>query len=323
MKLESSQTLISPQEIIAAYATIDKTFLATPVLTHPDIDSVLGCKVTLKLETFNPIRSFKGRGTEAVVAGLDGQFTGVTTMSTGNFGQGIARAARRRGMSSTIFVPESANPLKIEAMRRLGADVRLVPLDEGDGMEHARRFAADTGAALIEDGGDRAIAAGAGGIALELSEAGIDPDVVVIQVGDGALAAGIGSWLRAHRPGTRIIGVAPDGAQAMAQSYARGHVVCGTRIETIADGMGTLNPFEVSLHQLRECLDEFVLIDDGSMVQAARLLFTSTGLLAEPAGAAGLATIAVHPHLFAGKSVVTIVTGSNFSQEFKRLVLDS
>ncbi|KQU86388.1 hypothetical protein ASD00_31360 [Ensifer sp. Root31] len=314
--------LISPNEIIAAHKSIDEIFLNTPVLNHPDIDAALGCTVTMKLETFNPIRSFKGRGTEAVIARLNGQPNGVTTMSTGNFGQGIARAARRRNMDSTIFVPEDANPLKVEAMRRLGADVRLVPLEEGDGMDHARRFAVETGAALIEDGGDRNIAAGAGGIALELSEAGIEPDVIVIQVGDGALAAGIGSWIRAHHPRTRIVGVAPEGAQAMAQSYARGHVVLGSRIDTIADGMGTLNPFEISVHQLRACLDDLVLLDDHSMVRAGKLLFNATGLLAEAAGAAGLATIAVHPHLFAGKSVVTIITGSNFSPEFKRLVLD-
>src|SRR5205823_1772262 len=138
--------------------------------------------------------------------------------STGNFGQGLARAAKRRDVTATILAPEGANPLKLEAMRRLGAEVRLVPSREGDGKDLARRLAAESGALLVEDGAHREIAAGAGVIALELTEAGLHPDIVVIQLGDGALAAGVGSWFRAALPETRIVGVAAEGAPAMARS---------------------------------------------------------------------------------------------------------
>src|SRR5689334_7382829 len=118
---------VEQAEIVRARALIDPVFLDSPVLGHDVLDTALGCTCLLKIETLNPIRSFKGRGSEAVMASLDPRPLHVVATSSGNFGQGLARAARRRGVGVTIFSEEGDNPDKLEAMGRLGAEVRLVP----------------------------------------------------------------------------------------------------------------------------------------------------------------------------------------------------
>jgi threonine dehydratase len=124
--------LITSDEIEAAGRSIDPVFLDSPLLRDTLLDDALGCRLALKVETLNPIRSFKGRGTEALFAALRQKPHAVVATSTGNFGQGVARAATRRGIAATILAPEGSNPLKLAAMERLGATVRLVPAAEGD-----------------------------------------------------------------------------------------------------------------------------------------------------------------------------------------------
>src|SRR5688572_13195698 len=145
--------LPTADEVLAQRDVIDPVFLNSPLLCHPALDEALGMSCTLKIETLNPIRSFKGRGTEAVVAAIGNQAAnGVITTSTGNFGQGIAWAARRRGIAATIVCPYNANPLKVAAMRRLGADVFVANESEGDGKRLAPRLASERGLVFIEDG---------------------------------------------------------------------------------------------------------------------------------------------------------------------------
>lgn len=323
MAMADTQHLLLPAEILSTYQTVDPVFLNTPVMEITSINEVLMARVKMKMEIFNPIRSFKGRGTEALFESYKTCPTHVVTMSTGNFGQGVARAALKRHAQADIFVPEYANPLKVKAMRNLGATVHMVPSSEGEGTTHAKQFAYNTGATLIEDGKDKAITVGAAGIGLELSQTDNVSDILLLQLGDGALAAGVASWIKAYHPNTKIIGIVPAGAQAMAHSVRAGYVMLGTKINTMADGMGTLIPIATSVAQLRACLDDIVIVNDSAMVTAAKLLFDETGLLVEAAGVAGLAAIAARPDLFAGHSVSTIITGANYSPEFKACVMSS
>jgi hypothetical protein len=186
---------LTRDQILAARATIDPAFLDSPVMRHAGLDEALGCAMILKVETINPIRSFKGRGTEAVLESLAPRPAGVVAASTGNFGQGIAWSARRRGISATICVPANANPSKVDAMRRLGATV-IVAVPETDEADAARSMAGESNLVFIEDGAFPEIAAGAGSIAQELTAAGVTPDIMLVQIGDGALIGGIGSWLK-------------------------------------------------------------------------------------------------------------------------------
>jgi len=302
--------LLTTGEIETARVAIDPVFLDSPLLRHTGLDRALGCTVSLKIETLNPIRSFKGRGTEAVLASLLPRPAAVVTASSGNFGQGIAWAARRRGVAATVFAPADTNPLKAEAMRRLGADVRLVErgVDESD---VARAASAAAGAPpFIEDGAHREIAAGAGTIAQEMTAAGLSSDVVLVQIGDGALITGIASWLRATSPRTRVVGVTARNAPAMAQS-----VVAGRPLErpahTMADGMSITRPVPGALEGVTAAVDEILEVEEDALLAAMRLLIEQAGVLAEPSGAAGIAALLEHGSRFRGAAVAAIITGSN------------
>jgi len=309
--------LLTPDEIIGTRAVIDPVFLDSPLMRHPALDEALGCAVTLKLETLNPIRSFKARGTEAVLSAINPPPHAVVAASTGNFGQGIAWSARRRGIAATIYVPDGANSQKVEAMRRLGAVVHLVEpgRDEADAAGEAAR---ETGALFIEDGAYREIAAGAGTIAQELTAAGLEPDVVLVQIGDGALVTGIGSWLKARSPGARAVGVTARGAPALAQSVETGRPV-ERRAETIADGMAITRPVAGAVEQVAAAVDEILPVSDDTMLAAMRLLAERAGVLAEPSGAAGIAALMEHRGRFEGSRVVSVITGSNVDPKLRRL----
>jgi threonine dehydratase len=289
---------------------IDPVFLDSPLMRHPGLDEALGCAVTLKLETLNPIRSFKGRGTEALMSVLPRETPGVLATSTGNFGQGLARAAARRGIASTIVVPAGTSALKVSAMRRLGATVHEVTPADGNGKAVARRMASDAGLLLIEDGLHPEIDAGAGTIAQELTDAGVSPEVLLIQVGDGALAGGVGAWLRERAPGTRIVGVVAAGAPSLARSIEADQDV-EAPVETIAEGIAVSRPVAGAVPRLRQVLDEVVLVSDEAMLRGMRLLAEAAGIVAEPAGAAGIAALLTEPERYRGRGVVSIITGSN------------
>ncbi len=300
----------TPDDILRVRPTIDPVFLDSPSMSHPGLDEALGCHVTLKIETLNPIRSFKGRGTEALLSALPTDIRGVVATSTGNFGQGLARAATRRGVATTIVCPAVTSVPKIAAMRRLGATVVVAGPADGNGKDVARRIADEQGLLLIEDGAHPEIAAGAGTIGQELTDGAPPSDVLLIQVGDGALASGVGGWLRDRSPDTRIIGLVASRAPSLARSLEAGRDIAAP-VETIAEGMAVSHPVPGAVARLAGVLDEVLLIDDEAMVDAMRLLVGAAGVVAEPAGAAGIAAIRTWPERFRDQRVVTIITGSN------------
>jgi threonine dehydratase len=293
---------LAPTEIAAARALIDPVFLDSPLMRHPALDEALGCRCALKVETLNPVRSFKGRGTEALMASLKPPPRAVMAASAGNFGQGLARAAQRRGVAATIFCATDASAMKVEAMRRLGATVELVGRD---GEE------AESGALFVEDGAHSEIAAGAGTMAQEMTEAGLEADALLVPIGDGALAIGIGAWMKAASPRTRIIGVVAAGAPAMARSFQARRAVDTPSVDTIADGIAVRAPIPAAVAQLTLAVDEIVMVSDAAILDAVRLLVRAAGLIAEPAGAAGVAAVLADRARFACQDVATILTGSH------------
>ena len=143
--------------ILSARQHIDPIFLDTPAVNHPALDDHLGCSLVAKVETLNPIRSFKGRGTELFVATEIRPGDVLVCASAGNFGQGLARAATKRGYPCVVFAAANANPLKVVAMKRLGADVRLVGADFDAAKDAARAYAREAGARFVEDGAEPAM----------------------------------------------------------------------------------------------------------------------------------------------------------------------
>lgn len=306
-------TPINASDIAEARASIDPVFLDSPLVRQETIDDRVGCTLALKIETLNPIRSFKGRGTEALMASLRNNPSHVVTTSSGNFGQGVARAATKRGIRSTIFSTDDINPAKLAAMRRLGAEVRLVPQGE-DFKLAARRHAQETAAFWIEDGAHLEIAAGAGTIAMELLPQAGKLDAVLVQIGDGALVTGVGSWIKANAPDTRVIGVTARAAPAMRLSIEAGKPVSAAS-RTIADGMAIDLPIASAVVEVAAVVDDIIEVDEKALMDAMALLLEAGGLVAEPSGAAGLAAILRNRRAFEGLKVATIVTGGNARPE--------
>jgi threonine dehydratase len=303
---------LSLERIAQAATVIDPVFLDSPQFRAEPLEPRFDCRVVVKVETVNPIRSFKGRGAEYFTATLDGR-PHLVCATAGNFGQGMAYAARARGLSLTIFTSVSANPMKIARMRAFGADVRSVGADYDDAHRAASAFAEAIGGRLVEDGRDRAIAEGAGTIGQELLRWPEPFDDILVPVGDGALLGGVARWVKAHRPSTQVIGVVAAGAPAMERSWRAGRVQQLDRADTIADGIAVRAPFAEALADITGLVDDMLLVDDEQFVTAMRLAYEELGVVLEPSGAAGLAALLTYHDRFSGKLTGTILTGGNIT----------
>jgi threonine dehydratase len=313
---------LSLDRIAEAATVIDPVFLESPQFRPESLEEQLGCRLVVKVETVNPIRCFKGRGTEYLTASLSGR-AHLVCATAGNFGQGMAYSARKRDLPLTIFASETANPLKVERMRALGAEVRLVGEDFDAAHLAAGAFAEESDARMVEDGRDPAISEGAGTIGLELLRWPEPFDAVLVPLGDGALLAGVARWVKAHRPATRMIGVCASGAPAMERSWRAGEVRELERAMTIADGIAVRAPFTEALADLTGLVDDILLVEDETMLAAMRQAHQELGIVLEPAGAAGLAALMAYRERFRGQSIGTILTGGNITVQQMRQWLGS
>jgi threonine dehydratase len=314
---------VTAEEIRAASTRIPAAFRGMPQYVSEALSERLGRPVVVKAEMANPIGSFKGRGTwlavEALVAaGTVGESRGLVVASAGNFGQGVAYAGRALRVPVTVFAASSAVPAKVEAMRRLGADVRLAGADFDAAREGAASFASGAGAHLLVDGKDPWIAIGAGSLALELTDAiaaGYLPvlESIVVPVGNGALIAGVGVWLRAAAPGTRVIGVQAERAPAMKLSWEAGEPIETPTADTIADGIAARVPVPEALELMRDTVDEMALVGEEEILAAQAELSAAVPFTIEPAAAASWAAALQAPP---GAGAVGIVlTGGNIAPQ--------
>ena len=316
---------VTVDNIHAAAEVIQPIFLDSPQFVSAPLSREFGCELTLKVETFNPLGSFKGRGTDFFLSRYRNIDAPIVCASAGNFGQGIAYCARQRGISAIVFAAENANPLKVERMRSFGAHVELRGRDFDDAKSHARNFAAEKGYTFVEDGREPAIAEGAGTIALEIERFrrghGLpEYQFALVSLGNGALLAGMAAWLKEYSPGTRVIGVCAAQAPAMALSLSspRSTPVITDSAATIADGIAVRVPVPEALEELHGRIDEVITVSEDSLIAAMRLLFQNHGLVSEPAGAAGLAALVESSDRFKGSRIVTPICGSNITPEQMR-----
>ncbi|MEJ1937339.1 pyridoxal-phosphate dependent enzyme, partial [Nostoc sp. NIES-2111] len=217
------------------------------------------------------------------------------------------------GIRLTVFAATTANPLKLDAMRRLGADVKLSGDDFDAAKAAAVAFSKAGGGTLVVDGDEAAVAEGAGTIAAELTGAGARPDVILVPLGNGALATGVGAWMKAESPVTRVVAVVARAAPCMKTSFETGFPVETQTAATIADGIAVRVPVPYALDTMRGTVDEVVDVSDEDILAAMRLCHERLGLVVEPAGAAGLAAVLARPNVFAGQDVATILCGGNLT----------
>jgi threonine dehydratase len=315
----TKQTPLSAAKIDDARKKIDPIFLHTNLLRSDR----LALSLVAKDETENPIRSFKGRGTGYFLADVAGDRTPLVTASAGNFGQGLAYNAARHGRSLVVFASINANPLKIEAMRRFGAEVFLAGEDFDAAKEAAKIYAVERDLQFVEDGASAAIAEGAGTIAAELTEEVDDIDAIFIPLGNGALAAGIGCWFKSRSPRTKVIAVAAKGAPCMALSHNAGDVISTPEAGTIADGIAVRIPVPSAIGWLKDTIDDVVLVDDDQILDAMRFAHETWKRLVEPAGAAGLAAILAQASTLKGSRVATMLCGANLTDQQIKVWLPS
>jgi len=305
---------LSLARIRQAAGIIDPVFLHSPQFVAESLSAELGARIVVKVETANPIRSFKGRGAEFFVSTL-APGSELITASAGNFGQAMGYACRKRGVALTVYASVQANPMKVERMRALGAKVVLVGHDFDEAKLAARAAAQAAGTRFVEDSLDVETGEGAGTIGLELAGFAERIDLLAVSLGNGALACGVGLALKAASPKTRLIAVQAAGAPAMIESFQERKLISHASIATIADGIGVRLPIPESISDMIGVVDEGLLVSEEAIKAAMRLAHRHLGLVVEPSGVVGLAAVLEHRARFAAKSVATILTGGNLTDE--------
>jgi threonine dehydratase len=291
----ATRTAPTLREVEEARERLDGIARVTPVYGSETLSRLAGREIWLKAENLQRTGAFKVRGAVNKIATLtpEERAAGVVAASAGNHGQAVAWAAREAGTHARIYVPQDAPMAKVEACRNYGAETVMGGAFFEDAFAGARAYVEETGAAFIHPFEDPVVIAGQGTIGLELVEQIEAAQTVVIPVGGGGLAAGIGTVLRAVKPGVRIVGV-----QAGKSGY------------TIADGIFVKEPGELTTSILDEVLDDMVHVSDEEISEALVLLLERTKLLVEGAGAVGLAAL-LHGRVGGAGPVAVILSGGN------------
>ncbi|MES2948019.1 MAG: threonine/serine dehydratase [Pseudomonadota bacterium] len=312
----STSHRLSLDNIARAASVVDPVFLNSPQFDCEPLSKALGVSLQLKVESLNPLRSFKGRGADFFMHQNAERLTDRTLVcaTAGNWGQAMAYVCRARQWPLVVYSATTANAYKVERMRALGADVRLYSDDFDRAKEQAKLFCANSGGYFVEDGAEASIAEGEGTIAREMLARRRDFDTVLVPLGNGALLTGMGRWIKAHAPDVRVVGVCAEGADAMAASWHKGRLVNRGIANTIADGIAVRMPVPEALADMKGAVDDVLLVSEAAIERAMRLVFTHAGLVVEPAGVVGVAAILEHPELRTQR-LATVLCGSNLTGE--------
>ncbi len=301
------------RDVFAARRVIERFLRPTPLIRPAGLSEALGCEAYVKCENLQPIGAFKIRGGLNLMASLSAEErrAGVCTASTGNHGQSIAYAAREFGCRATIFAPAEANPLKVQAMRRLGAQIILTGRDFDEARLACEREAQARGARYIHSANEPLLIAGVATATLEMLEEAPDLEVVIVPLGGGSGACGACIAGKGVNPKLRVVGVQAEGAPVVYQSLKQGRLTETERIDTFAEGLATRVAFELPFTILSATIDEVVLVSDAEMRRAMALLMEQAHVVAEGAGAASTAAAAKLRDQLRGRKVGLVLSGGN------------
>lgn len=308
-------------DILATREFLRSYLPRTPLVRSEKLSTLLGCDYYMKCENVQPVGAFKVRGAVNLVgtATEDEKRAGMIAASTGNHGQAVAYAGRLFGSRVIIYAPaERVNQTKMQAMRDLGAEVRLHGRDFDEARLEAERVAAAEGYRYVHSANEPKLVGGTGTIGVEIFEDLPDVDVIIAPAGGGSCAAGNCIAAKHLNPRVRVVAVQSDAAPAMWNAWKSRKLDACPTMETEHEGLATRVPFELTNQILWELLDEFVLVSDEEINQAIRLLALNTKQIAEGAGAASLAAaikLRDQEQSLEGKKVVGILTGGNIPLE--------
>ncbi len=284
----------------------------TPLLRSASLDEMAGCRLAFKCENFQRVGAFKFRGACNAVWSLSDAIAarGVVTHSSGNHGAALALAAKTRGISAHVVVPEGAVPAKVAAIRAYGATLHTCAPTLAARDAAAAQIVAETGATLVHPFMSPAVIAGQGTATLELIREAGAIDALIAPVGGGGLIGGSAIAARALLPQIRIFAAEPEGAADASESLRRGERVTDIVPDTVCDGLrAAIGPINFEL--LREYAVQVLLVSDAETVAAMRLLWERLKIVVEPSSAVAFAAILRHREHFAGRQVGIILTGGN------------
>ncbi len=290
--------------------------LRTPLVRSESFSRELGANVYFKLENRQTTGSFKLRGATNRLMLLSEQerAAGCVAASSGNHGAAVAAAMRKLGVSGVIFVPEKTSPVKVDAIRGYGGEVRFFGTDGLDTEEHARSFAVENNMTYLSPYNDDAVIAGQGTCGVEIVEDLPDVEMAFIAVGGGGLVGGVGSVLKTHDPAVEVVGCQPEASPVMARSVEAGEILEMPSAPTLSDGTaGGIEDGSVTFPLNQAVVDRWVVVDEDQIASAMRHYMDREGDRIE--GAAGVAVAALQRTDVRGRNVVVVICGGNISDE--------
>jgi threonine dehydratase len=313
--------LLKLEDIERARARIYGRVHLTPVMSSTTVGDDLGMHLHLKAELFQKTGSFKPRGVFNMLRSMDPAdlSRGLVSLSAGNHGAALAYGATSLGATATIVMPSTAVSSKVEATKRYGAEIIQT---EGNLLDTCLALQRERDLTLVHPFDDLAIMAGQGTVGLELVQQVPTVDVVVVPVGGGGLISGIAAAVKLQHSSVRVVGVEPEGADAMTRSLEQGTQVHLERVDTIADGLAPPFAGEHTLRHVQHFVDDMVRVSDGEILDALGVLIQRCKLVPEPSGAASLAALLsskIRPT--SGSTVVCVISGGNIGADLLKQLL--
>jgi len=312
------------KEVLQAEGRI-RPYIRETILEYSTyLSQVGGANVYCKLENLQYTGSFKARGAMNKLLSLNpGELArGVVTASTGNHGLAMARSMRELNATGIVFVTENASPSKVQAIERLGAEVRYYGKDCLETEVYARRYAAQNRMTYVPPYNDPQVIGGQGTVGVELERQLDEIDGVFVSLGGGGLISGVASYLKSTHPDARIIGCSPENSQVMIQSVKAGRILDLPSLPTLSDGTaGGIEPGSITFDLCRQLVDEYVTVREDEIKENLWLFMETHHMLIEGAAAVAVASYLKTRVRFAGNNVVIVICGANISPETLKEIL--
>lgn len=313
---------LTANDIHAAAKMLDGNIIRTPFIDAPMLSAALGCNLVLKLECLQHTSSFKARGAFVAMMALDEnqKKLGVIAMSAGNHAQAVAYHAQRMGIPAVIVMPAQTPFAKVARTRSFGAEVVLEGRNLNECEITVNNLIEARGLTLVHPYDNEMVMMGQGTVGLEMINDREDLDIILVPIGGGGLIGGIATIAREMRPRLRIIGVQTELYPTMKLAVAGEEIVCGG--ETLAEGIAVKKPGGFTKPVIEALVDEIVLVNEHSLEWAVGAMIEQQRVVAEGAGAAGIAAIYQHPEIFAGKTVGAVICGGNIDPRLLASILN-
>ncbi len=305
-----------PLDFAGAYSRLKKVVIKTPLQLNLNLSKKYGCNIYLKREDMQVVRSYKLRGAYNMMSSLPAEQLqrGVVCASAGNHAQGFAYSCKKLKVKGVVFMPVITPNQKITQTKMFGEDwieVKLIGDTFDDCAVAAKKYTEEKSMVFIPPFDDLRIIEGQATVGMEILEEQSNIDFLFVPVGGGGLSAGVGSYFKMFSPGTKIIGVEPEGAPSMYEALKAGYPVSLENIERFVDGAAVKRVGDITFPICREVLDDMHLVAEGKICSTILKLYNEDAIVAEPAGALSIAALDDYAGLIKGKNVVCIIGGGN------------